>query len=311
VVNAVGYTAWASRYLHEYNEQRDLFGYIAVNDRSNAALNPAAVMRHELSMQDYLDARMVRWPLSMLDMDVPIDGADAFIITTTERARDMALKPVMVHACTTGQVDQNEEDQLPSLRRHGQHVVIESLRTKSDFWIDDNDVFLPYDGFTFITISWIENVGWCGLGEARGFIEDHWEKDANRILIHGRIPSTPTAARSPKAARRAPATPGKRSTSSRDSPGTDRSRGPRERSCPWEGSSSTPKAPSCAPNDANGLLPGLQLRHRSPRCAHHHGELSTVAGGTPIVDLVLRHASLHVRRDGLALSAAGDRGFAQ
>jgi acetyl-CoA acetyltransferase len=191
VLGAVGYTAWASRYLYEYHETRDLFGYIAVNDRSNAANNPAAVMRDPLTMDDYLDARMIRWPLSLLDMDVPIDGADAFIITTTERARDMALKPVLVHACTNGQIDQNEEDQTPSLRRHGQHVVLESLRAKSDIWIDDIDVFFPYDGFSFITVSWIENVGWCGLGEARAFIEDNWDKDANRILIKGRVPVNP------------------------------------------------------------------------------------------------------------------------
>jgi len=191
VVGAVGYTAWASRYLHEYGETRDLFGYIAVNDRSNAALNPAAVMRHPITMEDYLEARMVRWPLCMLDMDVPIDGADAFIITTTERARDMALPPVLIHACTNGQIDLNEEDQIPGLHRHGQHVVVESLRAKSDIWIDDIDLFFPYDGFSFITISWIENVGWCGPGEARGFIEDHWVKDQQRLLIDGRIPVNP------------------------------------------------------------------------------------------------------------------------
>jgi len=188
VTGAVGYTAWASRYLHEYNESRDLFGYVAINDRSNAAHNPAAVMREPMTMDDYMDARMIRWPLSMLDMDVPIDGADAFIITTAERARDMALKPVLVHSCTNGQIDQNEEDQTPSLLRHGQQTVLESLRAKSDIWIDDIDVFFPYDGFSFITVSWIENAGFCGLGEARGFFEDHWDAAGNRILIGGRVP---------------------------------------------------------------------------------------------------------------------------
>src|ERR1700722_861233 len=67
VRGAVGYTAWASRYLYEYGETRDLFGYIAINDRSNAARNPAAVMREPLTMEDYLDARMIRWPLCILD----------------------------------------------------------------------------------------------------------------------------------------------------------------------------------------------------------------------------------------------------
>jgi len=191
ISGAVGYTAWASRYLHEYQETRDLFGYIAVNDRSNAARNPAAVMREPITMDDYLDARMIRWPLSMLDMDVPVDGADAFVITTAERARDLALEPVLVHACTNGMIAENEEDQTPSLLHHGQHAVLDSLRAKSDIWIDDVDVFFPYDGFSFITVSWFENAGWCGLGEARGFFEDHWDAEGNRLLLHGRIPVNP------------------------------------------------------------------------------------------------------------------------
>ncbi len=191
VRGAVGYTAWASRYLYEYEEERDLFGYIAINDRSNAAGNEAAVMRSPLTMDDYLAARMIRWPLSILDMDVPIDGADAFIITTSERARDLALRPVMIHACTCGQTDTNEEDQQESLRHHGQQLVIDSLRSKSDIWIDDIDVFFPYDGFSFITVSWIENVGFCGPGQARGFIGDNWDDGGQRLMIKGRIPVNP------------------------------------------------------------------------------------------------------------------------
>ena len=132
------------------------------------------------TMDDYLQARMIRWPLCVLDMDIPVDGADAFIITTTERARDMALPPVLIHACTTGQAEYNEEDQAISLRRHGQHVVIDSLRSKSDYWLNDFDLLFPYDGFSFITVSWLENIGFCGLGEGRGFIEDNWDSDQQR-----------------------------------------------------------------------------------------------------------------------------------
>jgi acetyl-CoA acetyltransferase len=191
ISGAVGYTAWASRYLYEYHASRETFGYIAINDRTNAALNPAAALRDPLTMDDYLAARIIRWPLCLLDMDVPVDGADAFIVTTAERARDLSLPPVLIHACTQGMIAQNEEDQTPSLRDHGQHVVIDSLRKKSDIWIDDIDVYLPYDGFSFITVSWIENSGWCGLGEARDWIEDNWDAAAGRIVIDGRIPVNP------------------------------------------------------------------------------------------------------------------------
>ncbi|MCH5675617.1 thiolase family protein [Streptomyces gilvus] len=186
-----GYAAWASRYLHEYGVRREQLGYVAVNNRTNAADNPLAAMRDPLTMEDYLGARMVRDPLCMLDMDVPVDGADAFVLTTAERARDLTDHPVLIHAATTGTTAKNDEDQISGLGHHGQQVVAKELRAKSDIWVPDVDVYFPYDGFSFITLSWIENVGWCGEGEGGAFVESHWEKEANRIMIDGRVPVNP------------------------------------------------------------------------------------------------------------------------
>ena len=70
-------------------------------------------------------------------------------------------------------------------------MVVETLKAKGDFWIDDVDVYFPYDGFTPITLNWIENAGWCGPGEAGAFIQQHWDHGAGRILINGRIPVNP------------------------------------------------------------------------------------------------------------------------
>jgi acetyl-CoA acetyltransferase len=188
---AVGYTGWASRYMHEFSVTREDFGLVAINARSNAARNPGAAMRDPLSMADYLDAPMIREPLCLYDMDPAVDGADAFIITTAERARDMALPPVLINAAVLGQVRHNEEDQTVSLRQHGQHVVVETLKAKSDFWIDDIDVYFPYDGFTPITLNWIDNAGWCKPGEAGEFLRQHWDEREQRALINGRIPVNP------------------------------------------------------------------------------------------------------------------------
>ena len=186
-----GYTAWASRYMHDYNAPKEHFGYIAVSDRSYAADNPLAALRAPMTMDDYLHGRMVRWPLCLYDMDIAVDGADAFIITTAERARDMALPPVLVNAVALGNIDLNDEAQIPSLDRHGQQVVVNALRAKGDFWIDDIDVYFPYDGFTIITLSWIENVGYCGRGEAGSFIESNWDAQRSRLMIGGRVPVNP------------------------------------------------------------------------------------------------------------------------
>ena len=191
IVGAVGYTAWASRYIHEYGVPAEHFGYVALNDRANAAANPLAAMREPLTMDDYLAARMIRWPLRLLDMDVPVDGADAFVITSTERARDLQLPPVLINAAVLGMIDQNVEDQTPGLHRHGQHVVVDAMRAKGDFWIEDVDIYFPYDGFTIIALNWFENVGYCGEGEAGDFIEANWDAEHGRIMIDGRVPVNP------------------------------------------------------------------------------------------------------------------------
>ena len=187
---APAYTAWASRYMHEYGVTKEPFGRLAVNMRTNAAQNPIAAMRAPLTLDDYYAARIIREPLCMLYMDVPVDGADAFVLTTAERAKQLPKPPVLIHAATIG-LGTSDEDQLPSLARHGQHVVVEALRAKSDIWLDDIDVYLPYDGFTIITLGWIENTGWCKPGEAGRFIADNWDADAGRIVIDGRIPVNP------------------------------------------------------------------------------------------------------------------------
>jgi len=188
---AAAYAAWASRYIHEYDAPREDFGRVALNMRANAARNPLALMKTPLTMESYLQARMIREPLCMLDMDVPVDGADAFVLTTTERAREITENPVVIHAATAGLVDKNDEDQLPNLRRHGQHVVVEALEARSDIWLPDVDVFFPYDGFSIITLGWIENFGWCKPGGAGRFLEEHWDERARCVMIEGRVPINP------------------------------------------------------------------------------------------------------------------------
>jgi acetyl-CoA acetyltransferase len=185
---AVPYAAWAGRYLHDHGYGREVLGRIAVNSRTNAGTNPNAVYREPLTMEEYLAGRMVREPLSVYDMDVPLDGADAFVITTTERAQDLPRPPVLVHAATLGHTDYGSEEQLRSLDESGQVVVAARLWAKSELTLADVDLFYPYEGFSIIALNWFENVGYCGRGEGGRFVEDHWDEAGQRILIDGRIP---------------------------------------------------------------------------------------------------------------------------
>jgi len=186
-----GYPAWASRYLYEHPGGDKGMGYVAVNGRTGAMQNPLAVMREPMTLDDYFASRMVREPLRLLDMDVPVAGADAFVLTTTERARDLVEVPVLIHAASTGMVDWRADDQLPGLRCNGQQVAVNHIREKSDIWAPEVDLFFAYDGFTILSLLWMEAVGWCGPGEATEFIEEHWDDEQQRILIGGKIPLNP------------------------------------------------------------------------------------------------------------------------
>lgn len=190
--NAAAYSFWASNYFARYDARREHLGYLAINSRTNAASNPLAAIREPLTMEEYLEARMIRDPLCMFDMDLPVDGADAFVLTLTERAADRPHTPVLVHTANQGAVGPNDEDQLPSLERHGHDVVVEQLWRDSERTLADVDVAFIYDGFTFIAMSWLEKLGWCGPGEAGSFIEQHWVDDQQRLMIDGRIPVNPS-----------------------------------------------------------------------------------------------------------------------
>lgn len=183
VFGVAGYAAWAGRYLHDYGASRSMLGKVAINARTNALGNDNAVMRKPLSMDEYLDGRMIREPLCMYDMDIPTDGADALIVTTAERARDLPHPAVLVHAAASGQAAYPDEEHTPDLDHTSQVITARNLWARSELAVDDIDVFCLYDGFTIITVNWLENVGLCGRGEASDFLTDHWDDSANRVVI--------------------------------------------------------------------------------------------------------------------------------
>jgi acetyl-CoA acetyltransferase len=184
----VGYASWTSRYLHEFGGSREHLGRVAINGRTNARANPNAVKRDRITMDDYLGARMIRAPLGLLDMDIPVDGAEAFVLTSADRAVDSPQTPVLIHAASIGRTARCREDQVSGLDATGQHVAVRAMWDRSSLTLDDVDVVYPYDGFTIMSLWWLESVGYCGLGDAPGLIDDSWVPDEERLLIRGRVP---------------------------------------------------------------------------------------------------------------------------
>jgi acetyl-CoA acetyltransferase len=182
------YGAWGGRYLWEFGAPRETYGMVAVNNRTHASMNPHAIMRTPITMDDYLNARMIREPLCMLDMDLPCDGGDALIVTTVDKARSLKKKPILVHAETFGESTHGTHyyEQARSYRDLSVWPCMNALWAKSDLALDDVDVFYPYDGFTNITIAWIEAAGYCGPGEAYEFLKSCWVEEENRLKLNGR-----------------------------------------------------------------------------------------------------------------------------
>ena len=161
----------AQRHFHRYGTTRETLGWIALNQRANAALNPTAIYRDPMTMDDYLSARTITTPFGLYDCDVPCDGAIAVIVSAVDAARDMPKKPVLFEAVGTQIIERTDWDQ--TTMTHEPQVLGQSahLWTRTSLRPKDVDVAELYDGFTFNCLSWLEALGFCGIGEAKDFLD--------------------------------------------------------------------------------------------------------------------------------------------
>ncbi len=171
------------RWMDEYGRPEDDFGRIALNARRWSALNPRAVLRDEVTMDDYLSSRMVVDPLRVLDCDYPVNGAVATVITTAERAADLRQPAVFVDAMTyaTGRGADWVFD--VDFLYGGAFDCANRLWQRSSVTMADVDVAQLYDGFTPVTVAWIEALGACGRGEF-----GDWVGDGSRLGPGGDFP---------------------------------------------------------------------------------------------------------------------------
>ena len=174
---------YASQYFAKYGGGRETLGEIALNGRANAARNPLAIYRDPMTMDDYLSARMISTPFGLFDCDAPCDGAVAVIVSAVETAADLRQRPVLVEAVGTKIDERQSWDQgtithLPNVFGPAAH-----LWSRTDLRPADVDVAELYDGFSFNCLSWLEALGFCGVGEAADFLEG-----GHRIALDGKLP---------------------------------------------------------------------------------------------------------------------------
>jgi acetyl-CoA acetyltransferase len=161
----------AQRHFHEFGTTREQMGQIALNARRNAALNPKAIYTDPMTMDDYLNVRMISSPLGLYDCDVPCDGGTAVIVSHVDTVPDLRRAPINVEAVGTALRGRPSWDQFDDLTTMACRDAGAQLWGRTDLTPSDVQLAEMYDGFTFITMAWLEAMGFCGHGESGPFVE--------------------------------------------------------------------------------------------------------------------------------------------
>jgi acetyl-CoA acetyltransferase len=165
------YALAASRHMAVYGTTAEQLAQIAVDTRRWASLNPRARYRDPITVEDVLASPLQVSPLHLLDCCLVTDGAGAFVLTTAERAADLARPPVYVLGAATGGTH-SMISEMPDLTVTGGAVSGPAAFAMAGVKHDDVDVLMTYDSFTITALLHLEDLGFCAKGEGGAFVED-------------------------------------------------------------------------------------------------------------------------------------------
>jgi acetyl-CoA acetyltransferase len=174
---------YAHAYFDKYGATAEQLGWVAVNGRRMAALNPNAIYRQPLTIEDYMASRVISSPLRLYDCDTHIDGSTALVLSHRDAAADGPNPPLAIEAMGMAisgfgmGIHGGDFTSLPATRAG------EMLWSRTDLKPRVVDVAQIYDGFSIFTLLWLEAVGLCGPGEAAAFVEG-----GERIGLDGELP---------------------------------------------------------------------------------------------------------------------------
>lgn len=164
-----------TEYMQRYGATREDMAAVVVEARRNGARIPWSYWHEKpVSADDYLSARMIAEPISILDCDIPVSGVGAFVLTSAERARDLPHRPVYVAGYAQGRwraPNSIDHWTLDDMEEGGRRVA-EILWENTGLGPDDIDVPQVYDGFSPLVYLWLEALGYCPRGEAHRFVRD-------------------------------------------------------------------------------------------------------------------------------------------
>ncbi|MBK7948917.1 MAG: lipid-transfer protein [Deltaproteobacteria bacterium] len=167
----------AKLYMHKYGATVEHLAHVAITQRMHAQNNPNAAMRGKpMTMDDYMNARMICEPLRLFDCCQEDDGGCALLVTSAERAKDMKQKPAVIRGVTQASFEGQEQMTsfyrddlawLPEMELAGKIVYEQSGLGPKDI-----DAACLYDAFTPEVLMQLEAYGFCGRGEAKDFVTD-------------------------------------------------------------------------------------------------------------------------------------------
>jgi len=173
----------ATRYFEEFGATREHLAQVALNGRRNAALTVDAAYRQPLTLDEYLGARLISTPLCLYDCDVPVDGAVALVVSHVDTAKDMRGTGIHIESIAGPLYGRDTWDQQPDLTRYAGSDAAKRLWSRTDLTPADVDVAQLYDGFSFLPLIWLEDMGFCKRGEGAAFVEH-----GTRIALEGELP---------------------------------------------------------------------------------------------------------------------------
>lgn len=162
----VGYALLARRHMEKFGTTSEQFGAVAVAQRAWAGMNPLAQMRTPITLEDHQNSRWIVEPFHLLDCCLVSNGAVAVVITTAERARDLAQPPVYVWGwgqCHPGYTHARGSEQgLVS----GAEISGSQALGMAGISVADIGVRELYDCYTFTALLTLEDYGFVPKGEA-------------------------------------------------------------------------------------------------------------------------------------------------
>ncbi|SFN15022.1 thiolase family protein [Variovorax sp. OV329] len=159
-----------ANYMRTYGAKREDFGRIAVDQRTNALANPNALFKKGLTLDEYMAARPISDPIHLFDCVMPCAGAEAFLVMSEEKARDLGLPHVVIR----GAIERhNAFAEDPVMVQGGWRMDRGDLYAQAGIQPKDVDLIQTYDDYPVIVMMQFEDLGFCEKGEGPAFVREH------------------------------------------------------------------------------------------------------------------------------------------